>query len=339
MTQDRPGTRWIAGAAGPPLGEYDADVIILALDRAAETLAAIRSALDQTGVAAHLLVLDQGSRPATLDRLAAAVSGRPDATLLAAPGNLGVAGGRNLASGFGHGRVIVALDNDAEFAAADTVARLVAALDGEPRLAAIGCRIVTHDGGADDLSSWGYPAALLTCAGESFDAVTYVGAGHALRRAAWAQAGGYDDRLFFCWEEFDFCLRAIALGWRVRYRGDIVVRHKVSGERRVGWPAERWFYFVRNRLYIGRKLGLSWPALAPRAAGYLVKGLRGGLLRQTLRALIAAERMAPAARRRLPGPAVFYFARNDSAHRGSLFHRVRHEVLGRIGVVASAAKR
>ena len=30
---------------------------------------------------------------------------------------------------------------------------------------------------------------------------------------AWQQAGGYDPKLFFCWEEFDFCLRAIALGW------------------------------------------------------------------------------------------------------------------------------
>ncbi len=46
--------------------------------------------------------------------------------------------------------------------------------------------------------------------------------------AAWEQAGGYDAKLFFCWEEFDFCLRAIALGWRIRYRGDIVIRHKVS---------------------------------------------------------------------------------------------------------------
>ena len=95
---------------------------------------------------------------------------------------------------------------------------------------------------------------------ESFDAVTFVGAGHAIRRAAWDDAGGYDAQLFFCWEEFDFCLRAIARGWRIRYRGDIVIRHKVSGERRVAWSGDRWFYYVRNRLYIERKLGRTWPA-------------------------------------------------------------------------------
>ncbi|WP_428483692.1 glycosyltransferase family 2 protein [Rhodopila sp.] len=337
--------RHVAGAGAPPVGRYDVDMIMLSLDRVEDTIAAIRSALGQTGLSAHLTILDQGSRPQALDRLAAEVRGRTDATLLAADGNLGVAGGRNLTSGQGHGRVIVALDNDAEFATADTVARMLIALDAEPRLAAVGCRIVTHADGRDDIGSWGYPNSLLPCAGECFDTVTYVGAGHALRRTAWEQAGGYDGTLFFCWEEFDFCLRAIALGWRVRYRGDIVIRHKVSAERRVAWSADRWFYFVRNRLYIELKLGRRWAELAPRAMGYLLKGLRNGLLIQTLRALSAARGMAPRkgsrnGSRMLPRAAAAYVARNDKAHRGSFVTRIRHEVLGRLrhpqGAVAAS---
>lgn len=333
--------RLVAGAAGPPAGRYDVDIIILALDRASETLAAVQSALGQTGVSAHLFILDQGSRPETLALLADAVAARSDATLLTAEGNLGVPGGRNLVSNRGHGRVIVALDNDAEFATADTVAQLVAALDAEPRLAAVGCRIVTHADGHDDLSSWGYATSLLPRAADSFDTVTYVGAGHALRRTAWEQAGGYDASLFFCWEEYDFCLRAIALGWRVRYRGDIVVRHKVSGEQRVGWGADRWFYFVRNRLHIERKLGRRWPSMAPRAVAYLVKGCRNGLFVQTIRAVLAAHGMASrSAGRTLPQAAASYLMRNDRAHRGSMVTRIRQEVLGRIarppGAVSTA---
>lgn len=317
-----------AGAAGPPDGAYDADVVILALDRTEETVAAIGSALAQSGVSRHVFVVDQGSDAATLARLAGAVAGRADATLVALGRNLGVAGGRNLGATLGHGRVIAALDNDAEFAGTDTLAQAVAALDAAPDLAAVGCRIVTHATGADDLSSWGYPRALLPRAAEAFDAVTFVGAGHAIRRAAWDDAGGYDPALFFCWEEFDFCLRAIQRGWRIRYRGDLAVRHKVSAARRVAWSDARWFYFVRNRLYIGRKYGDSWVALASRLAGYLVRGLRQGMLWQTLRAVPAAARLAGGC---LPVPlspaARGYLARNDTAHRGGWLTRLRREVL------------
>ena len=314
----------------------DADIIILSLDRIEQTIAAIDSARGQTGVRSQVYVLDQGTRS---DSLRQAVAARPGVTLLTAEQNLGVPGGRNRLSAAGCGRVIVALDNDAVFGAADTVARMVAALDAEPRLAAIGCRIVRDADGADDLSSWGYPGELLPCSGESFDAVTFVGAGHAIRRTAWDQAGGYDARLFFCWEEFDFCLRAIALGWRVRYRGDLVIRHKVSPERRVDWTAARWFYHVRNRLYIERKLDRGWIALAPRIAGYILKGIRNGMPRQTWQALTAAAAMAPRSRATMPAASRHYLVRNDQRHRGSFVQRIIREVAGKIPGVAAATGR
>ena len=324
-----PGMRRLAGAAHPPVGAYDADVVILALDRAEETAAAIRSALGQTGVSRHVIVVDQGSRPETLALLAAIVRGRNDATLVTLGHNHGVPGGRNHGSAFGHGRVIVGLDNDAVFDTPGTLARMVAALDAAPDVAAIGCRIVVDATGADDLTSWGYPAALLPRAGEVFEAATFVGAGHAIRRAAWGAAGPYDARLFFCWEEFDFCLRAIARGWRVLYRGDIVIRHKVSPERRITWSGERWFHFVRNRLVIGRKTGWSWLALTPRIAGYAVKGARHGCLRDTLRALAAAHVMTSGrgVETPLPPAARAWLRRVDGAHRGGLVTRLRREVL------------
>lgn len=318
----------LAGAAAPPAEPYDADVVILALDRPEETMAAIASALAQRGVSRHVFVLDQGSHPACRARLADAVAGRGDATLVSLGRNLGVPAGRNAGAALGHGRVIFGLDNDAEFAGPDTLAGAVAALDAAPALAAIGCRIVAHASGADDLSSWGYPLALLARAGQDFDAATFVGAGHAIRRAAWQQVGGYDPALFFCWEEYDFCLRAIALGWQVRYRGDLVVRHKVSGERRVAWSGQRWFQHVRNRLYIGRKHGAGWPALLTRFALYVAKGLRNGLLRPTLRALPAAVRLARGVRATpLPPAARAYLQRTDRAARGGWATRLRREVL------------
>jgi GT2 family glycosyltransferase len=335
-------TRLIAGSLAPPDGAYDVDIIILALERAEETLAAIASARAQTGISAHIFVLDQGSCSNTLALLARVIRDCRDVTLLATDRNLGVAGGRNVLSELGHARVIVALDNDAEFATNNTVACMVAALDAESGLGAIGCRIVIHGSGQDDLSSWGYPTDLLPRAADSFDTVTYVGAGHAILRQVWNQAGGYDPKLFFCWEEFDFCLRAIALGWRIRYRGDIVIRHKVSVQQRVEWTATRWFYFVRNRIYIERKLGSAWWTLVPRIAGYSLKGLRNNLAVQTFRAIHAATVMTPRTAQPMPAAGLLYLSRNDRLHRGSLWHRLTREVFSRIGgtaVVAAPAKR
>jgi GT2 family glycosyltransferase len=269
-----------------------------------------------------------------------AVQGRDDATLVALDRNYGVPGGRNIGSGLGCGRHIVGLDNDAEFAAPDTLAQFASGLDADPELAAIGCRIVVDATGEDDLSSWGYPPALLSRSQETFDAATFVGAGHAIRRAAWKDVGGYDARLFFCWEEYDFCLRAIARYWRVRYRGDIVVRHKVSPERRVSWSGDRWFHFVRNRIYIGRKNGESWLALAPRIAGYCLKAAYNGCLHETPRAIWAAVRMAQDVR---PVPlhqsALHYLQRTDTAWRGNWMTRLRRDVLAALpGTSAMSAQ-
>jgi GT2 family glycosyltransferase len=320
--------RHVAGSERPPLTEYDADVVILALDRAEETVAAIHSALSQTGVSLHVIVVDQGSRPDNLALLEKAVRGRSNATLVALDRNLGVPGGRNLGASLGCARVIIGLDNDASFDTSETLASMVAALDAEPGLAALGCRIVVDTTGNDDWSSWGYPASLKPSSHKTFAAATFVGAGHAIRRKAWNDAGGYDSSLFFCWEEYDFCLRAIGRGWRVAYRGDIVIRHKVSSERRVSWSGDRWFHYVRNRIYIGRKFGSSWLGLAPRIAGYCVKAALNGCLRDTPRALSAAIGMARGIDHTPLSPwASAYLHRTDGVHRGGLLSRLRREVL------------
>lgn len=324
----------VSGAAGPAT-PVEADVIILAMDRAEETVAAIASARAQTGVSKHVWIADQGSQPANLARLAAAVDGAPDATLVRLDRNHGVAGGRNRASALGGAPVVFALDNDAEFERPDTLARAAAALRESGDLAAIACRILVFATGTDDLSSWGYPTSLLPRAAESFDVATFVGAGHAIRRADFEAAGGYDEALFFTWEEFDLSLRFLNMGRRIRYRGDIAVRHKVSPEARVNWGGTRWFHFVRNRLYVAMKHGAHPASLLPRFLAYQLRGARNGVLAQGFRAGPAALAMAraftpPPGTAHLHGmtpQARAYLARHDSAHRGGLLSRLRREVL------------
>jgi GT2 family glycosyltransferase len=324
----------MAGAQGCPATDYDVDVVILALDRTEETIEAVASARAQTGVSKHVWVADQGSRPENIARLAEAMQGASDATLVRLDLNWGVAGGRNRATALGRGRVVFALDNDAEFASVETLARAVAALDADQELAAVGCRILVHATGEDDLTSWGYPASLLPSAGGIFDAVTFVGAGAAVRRADFERVGGYDDALFFLWDEFDLCLRFLNVGRRVRYRGDLAVRHKVSPEKRFLWTSTRWFYFVRNRLYVGMKYG-SPVSVLPRFLAYQLKGARNGVLAQGLQAGPAALRMWRKFRPAVGTEGLYnltpaardYIKRNDAAHRGGPLQRIRKEIL------------
>ena len=94
------------------------------------------------------------------------------------------------------------------------------------------------------------------------------------------------------------------------------------------WSGQRWFHFVRNRLYIGRKYGSPWLALLPRFGGYLVRGMRNGLCRETLRAWPAAMRMAQGScLGPLPASALAYLKQTDALPRGSWLVRVRREVL------------
>jgi GT2 family glycosyltransferase len=333
--------RVIAGAAAPRQGRYDVDIIILALDRPAETFAAIASAAAQRGISAHITLADQGSKPENLAALQNAVNLQPYATLLAGDGNSGVPAGRNLAASFGHGDCIAALDNDAEFDGTDVLRKAADILREDQALAAIGFRILAHDSGKDDLFSWGYKRALLPRAGECFDTVTFVGAGHAISRRAWDQARGYDETLFFTWEEYDFCLRAINLGWHIRYCGELCIRHKISNESRVFWSEARWFLFVRNSLYIACKWREpKWRWLL-RAAIYYLKGLRNGLGDETLRAAAAALVMAKTTPKlTLTAQAAAYLRANDAAHRGFILTRLRRDAFAELpGLAYERSKR
>jgi GT2 family glycosyltransferase len=312
----------------PPAEAYDADILILTLDRLTETEAALRSALAQVGLTRRVILLDQGSAPETWQRLSALVAEREDALLVSAGGNLGVAEGRNRASALGLGRVIIALDNDAVFADATTAARAVAVLDLRPDLAAVGFRIMNGDGSGEDDASWGYPEGLRPQAAGRFNCATFVGAGHAIRRAAWDEVGGYDARLFFTWEEFDFSLRAIQAGWRLLYAGDIAVHHALAAEGRVGWSGRRWFLYTRNRLYISLKWRTGWPSFCLRVLGYWVRGALHGLGRQSVAAIIASFLLARGQRHEALSPAALAYLRAvDGDWRGGLWRRLRLEVL------------
>lgn len=244
--------------------------------------------------------------------------------------NLGVPGGRTTAATLGHGQFIVSLDNDAIFASVWVVAKAMRLFRQSPNLAALGFNILAADGTHPDVTSWGYPKAMLPRFRDSFDTTTFVGAGHAIRRSAWTAAGGYDSSLFFTWEEYDFCLKLIAMNWRVSYAGSMAVIHKVAPESRVSWNNQRMRYFVRNRLIIGRKWGASWLTLSPLMFVYLLKATRLGCLAAAWSGIMDAYATPLPQRQRMPLSMRLYIRENETNRRGSWADRLRMELLGRI---------
>jgi GT2 family glycosyltransferase len=328
----------LVAGCGPPNGAYDADVVILTMGRVAETVAAVKSARLQERVSCYVAVLDQGSGAAGREVFRNAFAGVDRVGYFVSAVNLGVGGGRNWLASVGHGEVIIGLDNDAVFADGLVVLGAVRALRAAPGLGVVGFRILDAAGAELDERSWGYPVGLKGFAGGGFLATTFVGAGHAIRRACWEDVGGYDASLFFTWEEYDFSLRAIALGWEVAYRGGLAVRHCLAAEGRVRWQGGRTRLFVRNRLVIARKWGAPWGLLAPRIAGYLMKGALNGQAWGAMCGVAGAvARDSGVERRRMTAAMRDYVYRHETRHRGGVIQRLWTEVFGRLTDAAGRA--
>lgn len=267
--------------------EVAVDIIILDWNRPDETILAVRSALAQRGVTRRVWVVDQGSRPEHQDRLAAFCEQQADVHVHWLDRNIGVAGGRNLATQLGRAPYIVSLDNDAVFADDYCVARALAHMEREPQLGGLAFTIVDAETRSDE-AFWDYPVQLRESELPRFAVTRFLGGGHALRRSAFESAGGYDERLFFCGEERDVAWRMIGLGYRFRLERDLTVVHRSVGISKVGWNGKRFYYLVRNTLYINHKFGAGPLGFGRGAAGFMLRGLRYGLGYAAVRGIVGS---------------------------------------------------
>ena len=309
------------------------DVVILSWNRRNLMLETIANVQAQSGVDKTIWIVDQGSDDETLDALRP-LHERGDIHLIELGQNVGVAEGRNQGNHRGTAGIIVSLDNDAVFDREDALLDVAAAFDADPQLGALGFRIKNYYTGDDDWLNWGYARQLWDQRAHPFTATRFVGCGHAIRRSAWAQTLDYDSDLFFFWEELDLSYQLIALGYHIRYEPAIVVRHKVSPEVRTNWRDTRYYYLVRNALYLHYKYFRSMRQVIVMAAGYLLKGAFNGLWGQPVRAIWDARRMIgqldPARAVILDHAAQAYLWEHDGRYRGSFWNRLWQNVFVRL---------
>ena len=313
----------------------EVDVVLLSWNRAQMTIETLDSILSQEGVSLKIWVVDQGSRREELELLKAFSNGYQNIHVTELAENVGVPAGRNIGTRLGKAPYTVSIDNDAAFENKDSLKKVVTVLENEPEIGAISFRIKNYYTRKDDELSWVFPKALKNKRDERFTTTRFVGCGHAIRRQVFEQTGGYDDSLFFYWEETDLSIRIIDIGYQIVYLPEISVLHKVSPEVRVKWDNNRFYYLVRNALYIDYKYHKSILRIVFRALGYLLKGSYNGLIQQTIRGLFDSNRLifrikgntTAASWKRIQQTTKDYVWQYETVHRGNLLQRIQNEIL------------
>ena len=223
--QPKPAT---IGAARVAEAGRGVSVVILTWNSVGKIEPCLESLGQSTRVPDEIIVVDNGSTDQTRAVLARQF---PAVRVIANTHNRGVARARNQGLAAARGTYLLVLDDDT-VVLPDALARLVSVLDTNPTVAVCGPQLLNSVRQPVDLDlpfptlwhkarRWGN-AGLQN--GRAFgnglsdgmrDVAYVIGACQLIRRAALAEVGSYDERIFYGPEDIDFCLRLHSSGWRV----------------------------------------------------------------------------------------------------------------------------
>lgn len=261
-----------SGARAPSSGL--ASVIVVTADSGDGVGECIAKVLDSTAPV-EIIVVDNASHDGSIERVAARFAQDPRVRILRNETNLGFGTACNRGAAVANGDVVMLLNPDCEIEH-DTVARLRATLESDPRIGLIGALQVNAQGKVDPASRRRDPLmvrALMSVSGlarfasrwpglagvdmpsiqnapaiEPVDAVS--GALMLLPHAVFERIGGFDEGYFLHCEDLDLCRRVRDAGLRVVCANEVRVVHGKGGSSRhrpvfVAWHKRRgmWRWF------------------------------------------------------------------------------------------------
>jgi N-acetylglucosaminyl-diphospho-decaprenol L-rhamnosyltransferase len=198
---------------------------------------------------APLVVADNGSGDGTLEFLRERAARNPSLSVVSMGRNAGYAAAVNAAFGAVAEPFVLLLNPDVELDRASASERLLSLLDREPRIAVVGQRLTGGNGevqpsarrfpslaalaGSLSWAAWlrplrssyaQYTAPSQAAVPTSVDWV--LGAAMLIRRAAFDDVSGWDERFFLYMEDTDFCRRCARAGWHVVYDPGVTLHHR-----------------------------------------------------------------------------------------------------------------
>lgn len=232
--------------------------IILNTNRREDTLACLASLAKATYPNHHVIVLDNASTDGSPESIR---SQFPGVQLISLSRNLGYTGNNNVGiqAAMQQGADWVFVLNEDTVVAEDCLAQMIATAEGDSKVGIVGPLVYHHDeptviqsaGGRldkrwfavhigqneDDRGQYSQPYT-----------VDYIsGCAILVRRPVIEQIGGLEEKLFYYWEETDWCTRAREYGWKVLLVPQAKLWHK--GVQRDYRPGPNVTYYnTRNRL-------------------------------------------------------------------------------------------
>lgn len=232
-----------------------------------------------SGPEAEVIVADNASTDGSVAWLRREM---PGLRIIELPGNLGFAGGYNMALAQVEADIFVLLNSDVEVTAG-WIGAMRSYLERDPRMAACQPKVLSHAdrkrfehagaaGGFIDRN--GYPF----CRGRIFEITEAdrhqydderevfwaTGACLMIRASAFREAGGFDASLFAHMEEIDLCWRLRRTGWRIGYTSRAVVYHVGGGALGYGSPRKTYLNFRNSLVVLTKNLrtrSIAWRIL------------------------------------------------------------------------------
>jgi GT2 family glycosyltransferase len=196
---------------------------------------------------------------------------REDIILVRSSVNLGFGGGNNLAAGIARGRFLLFLNDDSRVGDA-YLDHLLATAATDKSIGAVAGRILSVDGSLQEAGSVLWNDGNAAHVGLGLPAgtgrftyrrdVDYASAnGMLVRRTAWDQVGGFDERYFPAYyEDVDLCLSLREHGYRVVYEPRAELQHLESQSTSSQF---RRFLLERNRRLLVEKWSSTLDRFAP----------------------------------------------------------------------------
>ena len=251
-------------------------IVVLNYRGVDDTIACLES-LAALDVAAHVIVVDNGSGDGSAQRLATV----PGVELIVNDTNLGFAAGNNVAiERLVEARVdyVWVLNNDTRVAPT-SLRELLSVAAAEPRVGAVGA-VVYDMASAERVLTWG-GGTVGRWTGRTHDArsggdrVDYLTAASLLLRTeALRDVGVFDTRYFFTWEDVDLCTRLRGHGWAIAVADQARVWHRWGGTLAPLAPQRFHEHAAGLVVYMRTHSPVPWLTALPMLGHYAYTALR-----------------------------------------------------------------